>query len=107
MLFGEIVGGSVAPSDAGVMVESWWSDIPRRFPTVSLDAYVIMPNHLHGILVFGKDPAATIRRGGHTAFHEGRDTARRKRADTEVCPYGDEHRFVGTRLSMVQIGDDT
>jgi len=34
------------------MVSKRWLDIPNHFPSVDLDAFVIMPNHLHGILMF-------------------------------------------------------
>lgn len=50
-LFGDVVNGEVRLSKAGVVVESWWGTIPRRFPGVTLDAYVVMPNHLHGIVM--------------------------------------------------------
>jgi putative transposase len=49
-LFGEVVDGVMAATDAGRMVESVWSGLPERFPSVALDAFVIMPNHVHFIL---------------------------------------------------------
>jgi putative transposase len=36
---------------AGLVVDSWWGMIPRRFPGVELDAHVVMPNHFHGVIV--------------------------------------------------------
>jgi hypothetical protein len=36
----------------GRIVERCWSAIPRHSTSADLDAYVIMPNHLHGILWF-------------------------------------------------------
>lgn len=36
----------------GDLVKSCWFAIPRHFPHVTLDAFVLMPDHLHGILVF-------------------------------------------------------
>ena len=33
------------------IVESQWATLPERFPTVMTDAFVVMPNHVHGILV--------------------------------------------------------
>jgi REP element-mobilizing transposase RayT len=33
-------------------ITSRWKAIPDHFPYVTLDAFVIMPNHLHGILLF-------------------------------------------------------
>ncbi len=32
-----------------------WLEIPKHYPFVALDAFVIMPNHLHGILIFDKE----------------------------------------------------
>lgn len=32
------------------VVETLWQALPRHFPSVALDEYVVMPNHLHGIL---------------------------------------------------------
>jgi REP element-mobilizing transposase RayT len=49
-LFGEIVDREMRLNEAGRMVEQCWLDIPSHFPHVELDAFVIMPNHVH--LVF-------------------------------------------------------
>lgn len=38
-------------SPAGKMVELVWQQLPTQFPTIELDAFVVMPNHLHGIIV--------------------------------------------------------
>jgi len=50
-LFGEIVEERVSLSRIGEVVARLWRDIPRHFSHVHLDAFVVMPNHLHGILV--------------------------------------------------------
>jgi len=49
-ILGSVEGDRVVPSDAGSMVQRQWQRIPRRFPHVDLDEFVIMPDHLHGIL---------------------------------------------------------
>ena len=49
-LFGEIMDGKMVLNDAGRMVEQCWRDIPSHFPHVELDTFVVMPNHVHGIL---------------------------------------------------------
>ena len=54
-LFGEMHDDEIVLSPAGQVVESWWGTIPVRFPTVELDAMVVMPNHIHGVLML---PAA-------------------------------------------------
>ena len=38
------------PSDIGVMMSEVWESIPERFPTIVLDAFVVMPDHIHGIV---------------------------------------------------------
>jgi len=42
------------PTEIGKMAFEFWNEIPQHFPFVVLDAFVIMPNHVHGILIFEK-----------------------------------------------------
>jgi len=49
-LFGEITNGKIVLNDAGRMALKCWHDIPSHFPHVELDEFVVMPNHVHGIL---------------------------------------------------------
>ncbi len=49
-LFGTICEGFMQEGAAGLMVQENWTALPARFPFVALDAYVVMPNHLHGLL---------------------------------------------------------
>ncbi len=48
--FGEVVDGTLALNGAGTLMEECWLRIPKRFPTIELDAFVVMPNHFHGIV---------------------------------------------------------
>ena len=50
-LFGEIVDGGMRLNSAGDITCQCWDDIPTHFPHVDLDAFVVMPNHVHGIVV--------------------------------------------------------
>jgi len=52
LLFGKITNSNVALSPVGKIVLREWISLPNRFPFVELDTFVIMPNHLHAILVF-------------------------------------------------------
>jgi REP element-mobilizing transposase RayT len=52
-LFGEIVDGKVILNDAGRMVEKWWRELTKIFPSVKTDAHIVMPNHFHGIIMIG------------------------------------------------------
>ncbi|MCX5886646.1 MAG: transposase [Proteobacteria bacterium] len=51
-LFGEIVDGRMVLNEAGRMIQSVWDELPQHYPGVDIDAFVIMPNHVHGIFVF-------------------------------------------------------
>jgi putative transposase len=50
-LFGRVAGDAMEWNDAGLAVERCWQEIPAHFPQVALDEFVVMPNHVHGILV--------------------------------------------------------
>lgn len=56
--FGEVGDRVMRASDAGRMIEHWWGKLPEKFPSLSLDEWVLMPNHLHGILVLGARSSA-------------------------------------------------
>jgi putative transposase len=50
-LFGEIVEGQIRCNQTGELVAWCWGEIPHHFPHVILDAFVVMPNHVHGVLL--------------------------------------------------------
>ena len=52
-LLAEVVDGAVQLSKAGEIVDECWKEISRHFTEVECDTYMIMPNHIHGILVVG------------------------------------------------------
>jgi REP element-mobilizing transposase RayT len=56
-LFGTVEDGAVIPSPAGAQVALRWIQIAERFPGVMIDAFVVMPDHLHGVLLTGTDPS--------------------------------------------------
>jgi len=49
-LFGEIVNGEMILNEYGKIVEQCWNDLPNHYDNIELDAYVIMPDHFHGII---------------------------------------------------------
>jgi REP element-mobilizing transposase RayT len=52
---GKIKDQQIILSTVGKMVESEWNRLPQRFSNVQLDAFVIMPNHIHGIIILQGD----------------------------------------------------
>ena len=57
-LFGEIVDGEMKLSPYGEIVPKWWNEIPKHFPNVEISAFVIMPNHIHGIIILADSRGA-------------------------------------------------
>lgn len=49
--FGKIENEEMVLNELGKTAEECWKEIPKHFPSVELDYYVIMPNHLHGIVI--------------------------------------------------------
>ena len=49
-LFGDVMDGVMVLNDAGRLVESVWNGLAERFPSIELDAFVAMPNHIHFIV---------------------------------------------------------
>ncbi|MBU1024206.1 hypothetical protein KKB99_07995 [bacterium] len=52
---GRIRDGIVGLSKAGLMVWKTWLEIPEKFPGVDVDEFIVMPNHVHGIIVINSD----------------------------------------------------
>jgi REP element-mobilizing transposase RayT len=49
-LFGNVEREALQLNDSGRMIEFWWDEIEKKFPTLALDEWILMPNHPHGIL---------------------------------------------------------
>ena len=60
--------------DVGIrlMVQKWWDALPEKFPDIRTDQFVIMPNHIHGIIFI---------------VSVGADQSAQMRAITLDCPY--------------------
>lgn len=50
-ILGRIRNGTAILSEAGHLVVTAWERLPLHYPHVRLDAFVVMPNHVHGIVV--------------------------------------------------------
>jgi REP element-mobilizing transposase RayT len=50
-LFGSIANAKMELNEAGEIVNNCWYEIPKHYPFVVLDEFVVMPNHFHGIIV--------------------------------------------------------
>lgn len=54
--FGEVINDVMRLNAAGLVVQHEWEHLPQRFSTMRLDEFVVMPNHLHGIVVIVNSP---------------------------------------------------
>ena len=51
MVFGDVVDDTMCLSASGELAQKVWTSLPGRFSFVQLDAFVVMPNHVHGIII--------------------------------------------------------
>jgi len=62
-LFGEIMDSEIRLNEVGQIVIACWNGIPNHFPNVELDMFVVMPNHLHGVIVIVNHTDAPVGAG--------------------------------------------
>jgi putative transposase len=55
-LFGEIVADEMQLNGAGAIVLAAWNDLPAHYTHVRLDSFVIMPNHIHAVIILTDAP---------------------------------------------------
>ncbi|MBM3190823.1 MAG: transposase [Chloroflexi bacterium] len=106
-LFGDVAGHEMVLNGAGEMVRRVWDELATHYPGVALDAFVLMPNHLHGIIVIeGIAPASDDRRGESRRVFAPRirpdppprrdEGEHRAGRPALVRPYGNGERPLGT-----------
>ena len=61
--FGRVENGEMCLNDPGRMVERWCAELPNKFPHILIDTYIVMPNHIHAIIV-NHDDAHLVREDG-------------------------------------------
>ena len=53
--FGENKNGNIILSEIGKIAQDYWLQIPKHFPKISLGEFIVMPNHIHGILMVNNE----------------------------------------------------
>jgi len=69
--FGTVADGVMHLNDAGRMVASVWDELPIFYPGVDIDAFVVMPNHIHGIIILHADPSHLVGAGPRACPYSG------------------------------------
>ena len=70
--FGQITNSEMHLSEIGIIARNNWAAIPEHFPNIMLGTYVIMPNHIHGIITietFNSDNLNTQAQSSETHTH--------------------------------------
>jgi REP element-mobilizing transposase RayT len=62
LLLGHVEDGVVRLNGSGCLVQAAWEDLPNHYSNILLDAFVVMPNHIHGVLVLKDEGASSDRR---------------------------------------------
>ena len=82
-LLGEIIDGEMRLNTFGEIIKKCWHELPNYYTPLVLDEFIVMPNHLHGILVISDVGAASrrpseLRRPSESQNPDGRDNLDRR-----------------------------
>lgn len=102
-LFGDIINGAMHLNDVGAVVQGTWIDLPNRFPTVRLDTFVVMPNHIHGIIILTNNHSVTV--GAGLALPNIHDHGSNHGVPSTCSSNLDSAKFQGTASSTPPLGD--
>ena len=69
--FGCICKNKMHLSDIGLLVTEYWKMIPKQFPNIRLDEFVIMPDHIHGIIIINNNNCISNKLDGNMHFRDG------------------------------------
>ncbi len=74
-IFGKIKSEKMLPNKFGKIIEKYWLELENRFSNIFVHEYIVVPNHLHGIMEIGKNNVGAPFVG-----------AQQKRTTTRVVP---------------------
>jgi REP element-mobilizing transposase RayT len=89
MLFGDVIDGEMVLNDFGQIVSEKWQWLETQYPYIELGAWIVMPNHFHGILVIHD-----VGRGGSRSAHVDDGTAV-NRGDSRIAPTPIKRKLLG------------
>jgi REP element-mobilizing transposase RayT len=85
-IFGSISSGVLVPTVASRIVSEQWFDLPNHHVGLDLDAFVVMPNHVHGVLILNPPKSKAIEESasGDGEVGAGLRPARRNSSVSEI-----------------------
>ena len=111
LLFGEVVDGEMQLSQFGHIVQAEWLRTAIVRPNVELDEFIIMPNHIHGIIVLTDPPMATHRATHRVAPTAGCDASKERligpRSGSIGAILGQFKSIVSKRINVIRKATDT
>lgn len=90
-LFGDVVGKEMRLNDIGKIIRWEWLELPKRLHFLELGAFVIMPNHFHGIFIFHENVGAT---------HQGLTESDFSKLDGSPLPHGPKPFSLGAVMAQ-------
>jgi len=75
-IFGEIQNGEIILNQFGQIEYDQWYLLPERFPNVDFDEFIVMPNHVHGIIILRNDGATLVVAQNETVDNDIRATVK-------------------------------
>ncbi len=100
--FGEIADGKMQLSKIGKTAQQYWLEIPKHYPMVKLDEFIVMPNHIHGIIVINDknntDMMVETPQWGVSTKHATPPT---KHASLPTTPGGDNRQWKPNSLGSI------
>jgi putative transposase len=104
--FGKIVDSKFIPSQIGQLAKTIWHEIPNKFQYVELGDFVVMPNHIHGILILDK-PDGNTNHGTNDNNRDTNDNNRDKNVQTRLIASFAETRLIASLQTAEQNQNQT
>ena len=105
-LFGDVQEGVVRLNNFGLITAACWRDLPNHYSAIYLDTFVIMSNHVHGIIVLkskvNNRPISEIVRAFKT-FSARRVNADRETSGTPVWQRGYHEHVIRNEQALTKI----
>ena len=95
-LFGRINKDKMICTEIGRIACKYWQEIPEHFPFVRLDEYVVMPNHVHGIVVI--DKSDDVEKAFNEFWESERSDSLKDLSKTENIPIEKFEELIGEYL---------
>ena len=64
-LFGDVADGEMQLNEYGKIVQTVWNNLPNHYPHIELGAFILMPNHAHGIIIINESVEIGHAKIGH------------------------------------------